>query len=109
VLTPLEHLHDVPVRRGHRGDGNLGSPVQVEIAGLGRRDLEAPPQFGHDRPHDRALLLQRMDITEQEVERQGADHHGAPPPYPDGRLGPMIALRGAASRVARTSRSRRRP
>ena len=35
------------------------------VAGLGRGDLEAPPQFRDDRTHDGPLLLQRMHITEQ--------------------------------------------
>ena len=53
-----------------------GAPVQILGAGLGGRHREATLQFGHDGPHHRALLFERVHVTEQQVEFQPADPHG---------------------------------
>ena len=57
-------------RRATSATDDLGPPVQVLIAGLGRGDREPPAQLGHDRPDHRPLLLQRMHVAEQQVTPQ---------------------------------------
>jgi hypothetical protein len=57
-FTLLEHLDGMPMRRTHHRHANLGPPMKVAITGLGDSHLEAPPQFGNDRPNDGPLLLQ---------------------------------------------------
>jgi len=41
--------------------------VQVRVPGLSHRDLETPPKLRDHGPDQRALLLQRMNVTEQDI------------------------------------------
>lgn len=41
--------------------------MQVHVAGLGNRDIEASPELRDHRPDQRALLLQGVDVAEQDV------------------------------------------
>src|SRR4051794_28081473 len=58
ALAPVEHL--VAVRRigRHDRDTQQRPPVQIEMTGLGGGHLEPATQLGHDRTHDRPLLLE---------------------------------------------------
>ena len=49
-------------------DADERPAMKVEMPRLGRRNLESPTQLGHNRPYDGPLLLQRVHITEQQVE-----------------------------------------
>jgi hypothetical protein len=49
------------------------------MPGLGRRDFEASPELGDHRSHQRALLLQGVDVAEQDVQLHSADVHHSPP------------------------------
>jgi hypothetical protein len=66
----VEHVTAVRGIRGHDGDPDESPPMQVEMTGLGRGHVVAPPELRHDRPDDGPLLLQRPAVTEQEVELQ---------------------------------------
>jgi len=77
ALAVLEHLDDVAMCRRHRGHSYLGAPVQVRVTGLRRRHFEAAAQLGDDRPHDRPLLFQRMDVAQQQVKRNRAYNHAS--------------------------------
>src|SRR5688572_26722329 len=55
--------------------------MQVEMAGLGHGDAgKAPVQLGDQRPHDGALLLQRVNVAEQDVQGQSTHIHRWQPP-----------------------------
>ena len=59
----------------HHGHADPGPAVQVDRPGLGRRDAESALQLGDDRANDGAFLLQRVHVTEQDVELQPAHPH----------------------------------
>src|SRR6478609_10447123 len=60
----LAHLRMIPA---HHSDRHFGPPMQLLVARLRDAHVEATPQVGHHRPHDRPLLLQRVDVAEQHV------------------------------------------
>lgn len=79
-LGGIEHIDSVHPVGGHHGHSDPGSAVQIQRTGLGHGYGEPAPQLRHDRPHHRALLLQRADVAEQDVELEPADPHRRRPP-----------------------------
>jgi hypothetical protein len=66
-LTRLKHLsHVISVSR-NSGHPDQRPAVQVRVPGLSHRDLETPPKLRDHGPDQRALLLQRMNVTEQDI------------------------------------------
>ncbi len=51
-LTLIEHLDAVRSVGGDHRDPDKRSPVQIEMTGLGRRDLEAAAKLSDQRPYD---------------------------------------------------------
>ena len=64
---------------------------------LGDRDLEGTPELGDHGPDQAALLLERPDLAQEDVELEGTHEH-------DGLLGVTTSVRRAASRASRRSR-----
>lgn len=58
---------------GDGDHGDLGPPVQVLVVGLGGRDGEGLAQVRHHGTYERALLLQRVHVREQQVELDRTD------------------------------------
>lgn len=54
----------------HHGDPDQRSAMQLDVTGLCGGNVVLSFQLSHDRPNDRPLLLQRTNITEQNVELQ---------------------------------------
>src|SRR5690606_22399155 len=69
-LHEVEHFHAAAYVGGHDHHADLGSAVQIQLTDLGHGHVEAPAQLGDHRSDHAALLLQRPNVTEQEVEPQ---------------------------------------
>jgi uncharacterized protein (DUF1810 family) len=75
----IKDLDDVSAVRGNERRSDRGAPVQVERVDLGRRYPEPALHFRDHRAHDRALVLERVDVAEEQVELEPSDPHGAKP------------------------------
>jgi hypothetical protein len=75
ALAVVEHVGDVPGVGRHRRDPDEGAAVQVEMAGLGDRDGVPALELGHDGPDHRALLLDRADLPEEQIELERTHVH----------------------------------
>jgi uncharacterized protein (DUF1810 family) len=83
----VEHLDDVAALGGDERRADGGAPVQVERADLGRRHAEPALNLCDHGADDRALLLERVDVAEEEVELEPSDPHEAQPVTLPGRRG----------------------
>jgi hypothetical protein len=73
-LGRIQHAgHVSGISRGD-GDTDSGPTVELMLADLSDAHLEAA-QVGDQRTHDRSLLLERVHVTEKDVELQPADPH----------------------------------
>jgi hypothetical protein len=63
-----------PVRR-HDRHPDLGTPVPVQVSGLGRGHREPPAKLGHDGADHCALLLERVDVAQQQIEGKCPSPH----------------------------------
>src|SRR4030095_2245909 len=72
--------------------------VQLEMINFGDAELEAPTQLRDQRAYQRALLLKRMHVAEQQVELQRTHPHGHGHSVDTGRPGTRLVL-GLASRA----------
>ena len=102
---PLARVEDIDavraVGRDHRHPDESAT-VQVQMTCLRRAHVVLPAQLGDEGPHERALLLQRPDVTEQQVEATAADEHAAPHHRPTShRWSPAQAR--AFSRISKVS------
>ena len=91
---------------GHDGTPTSARRCRSRCPTSAARHLEPAPQLGDDRPDDDALLLQRVDVAEQQVERSSD-----PDEHDSSRRSGLLPVRrrrppsGArASRASRTSR-----
>jgi hypothetical protein len=78
-LAGVEHVSHVATVSGDSGNSDQRPAVQVKVPGLGYRDVEAPTELRDHRPDQRALLLQGVNVTEQDVQLHSADVHRSPP------------------------------
>ena len=78
-LARLQYLNTVGTIRRDDRHAHQRPPVQLEMPCLCGTHLEPAPELSHDRPHDRPLLLQRMNIPEQEIKGQLSDKHETSP------------------------------
>lgn len=60
---------------GDQCHADTGSPMQFLGAGFGRRNAEPAVQLGDQWAYQRALLFQRMNVAEQDVEVYPTDPH----------------------------------
>ncbi len=78
-LACLQHIaHVSPVGR-NGGHPDQGPAVQVQVPGLGSRDVEALAELSDHRSDQGSLLLQRVDVTEEDVQLYRTDVHRTPP------------------------------
>ncbi len=85
LLDRVEHLDDVGAVGGDDARTDADSSVLVQVVRLGSGDLEATSKLGDDRPHDGALRLQRVHVTQTQVELDPADPHALPSQPPGAR------------------------
>ena len=74
-LTAVQDLADVPGVAGHHRTADLGPAVQILVAYLCGAHTVLALQFGHDGPHDRPLLLERVHVAEEQVEGECSYEH----------------------------------
>lgn len=60
----VEHLLKVRVVRGNHGRANKRPPMLVLQPGFSGRDIETPPELGHEGPYKGALFLEAMHIAQ---------------------------------------------
>ena len=58
-------------------DLNVTQGCSVQVADLGRADLEAAPQLRDQGPDHGTLLLQRVHVAEEEVELERPGPHAS--------------------------------
>lgn len=73
----------MPAITGDETDPDRGAAVQVLGIDFGDGHLEAPPHLSHQRPDQRALPLQGVDVAQQEV-KLGESHPHSPSPAAGG-------------------------
>jgi hypothetical protein len=76
VLDGIEHLHEMRPVGAHRGYPDTCPSVQLKMINFGHTQLKAFAHVGDQRAYQRALLLERMHIAEQQVELQRTHPHG---------------------------------
>lgn len=74
ILDSVEHLARVCRARRHDCCPDEGATVQVEMPYLGDTDIEAT-QLRYEGTHDGALLLERVDVAQQDVELSSSNPH----------------------------------
>lgn len=89
TFNGVEYLLKVGVVRGHHGSANQSAPVLVLEAGLSCGDLKAALEFGDQRPDQRTLLLQAVNIAQQDIKFDPPDPHKPHSTATRGHLRPM--------------------
>lgn len=74
-LDRVEDLHDAGAVSGNHGGADPCAAVLVEAPGLRGADLAAAMELCDDRPHERALRLERVHVSEQQVELDPSGPH----------------------------------
>src|SRR3954468_16872426 len=75
---PFAFVEHVPAVRRICSDNrhaNRRPPMKIQRTGLRRGHLKPPPQLRHNRPHHTPLLLERVRISEQQIQLQRPDKH----------------------------------
>lgn len=78
----LAVLQDLARMRGVGRDDrhpDQRTPMQIQVPRLGHGHLEPPSDLGQQWPHRRPLLLQRPDVTEEQIEFESTDVQGTSP------------------------------
>ena len=76
MFDRVEDVDDVFAPGCDEAYADAGAAVEVEVVCFGDGHVILSLQFGNDRPDDRAFLLQRVHIAEQQVEFGPANPHG---------------------------------
>jgi hypothetical protein len=74
ALGPVQHARHVGGDSGGDGDTDPGPTMEVVVADLGDAHLE-PAQLGNEWSDHCPLLLERVHVTEKDVELQPTDPH----------------------------------
>ena len=75
-LDGIEYLDQMCSVRTHRGHPDAHPSMQLEMINFGDAEFKAPADLCYQRADQRALLLERMHIAEQQVELQRTHPHG---------------------------------
>ncbi len=75
VLYRVENLGDMAAVGGDDTRTDSGPAMKIEMVGLGHGHLVTAPDLGDDRPDGGTFFLERMDVSEQDVELNPADPH----------------------------------
>lgn len=75
MFGTVQELDDMAMITGDAGQSDHGPPMQLVMINFGRTDLEPSAQLGYQGSYDGPFLLQRMHITEQQVELDPPDPH----------------------------------
>ncbi len=78
-LACLQHLTHVSTVGRYGSHPDQRPAVQIQMPGLGRRDVEASTELSDHWPDQGSLLLQGMDVTEQNIQLHRTDVHRTPP------------------------------